>query len=400
MMNRQERAWTTEEGPKFTAPPIPLDAGDDLEKPLPRAWLLGNLFARKFLSSLFGDGGVGKTALRYAQYLSLATGRPLTGEHVFQRCRVLIVSLEDDLDELRRRIWALRIHYNIEAKELKGWLWLWAPGASGGKLMQLDKFGNAVTGELRDNLEALVRTRNLDLVGIDPFVKAHGIGENNNTGIDMVVQVLVDLCHKLNISADTPHHVNKQNKDSEPGDANRGRGASAMKDAARLVYTLNVMTKDEAKAFSIRDEDRWAYVRMDKGKVNITPPSRQAKWFHLIGVRIGNENEIYKHGDEVQTVEPWTPPDVMRGVSTKEMEEILEIIEKGLDGGVRYTDGARAETRAAWKVVKKIVPEMSEQQAREIIRLWVNQKVLVSREYRNPKTFKDEGGLWKEDLPF
>jgi AAA domain len=68
------------------------DAGDDTEMPLPRGWLLANVFARGFMSSLLADGGVGKTALRYAQALSLACGRELTGEHIFQRCRVLIIS--------------------------------------------------------------------------------------------------------------------------------------------------------------------------------------------------------------------------------------------------------------------------------------------------------------------
>ena len=29
--------------------------------------------ARKFMSSLLGDGGIGKTAVRYAQLMSLAT---------------------------------------------------------------------------------------------------------------------------------------------------------------------------------------------------------------------------------------------------------------------------------------------------------------------------------------
>lgn len=77
--------------------------------------------------------GRGKIALRYAQLLALATGRPPTGEHVFQRCRVLIVSLEDDVSELRRRILAARLHYNIDLAELKGWLFLAAPGAAGGK---------------------------------------------------------------------------------------------------------------------------------------------------------------------------------------------------------------------------------------------------------------------------
>jgi RecA-family ATPase len=98
------------------------------------------------MSSLFGDGGVGKTALRYAQALSLAIGRALTGEHVFQRCRVLIISLEDDTKELRRRILAARLHHNISLAELDGWLFLAAPGAKAGKLMVADKAGRAVHG--------------------------------------------------------------------------------------------------------------------------------------------------------------------------------------------------------------------------------------------------------------
>src|SRR5882672_1473101 len=62
------------------------DAGADIEVPQPRGWLLGNVFCRRFVSSLIADGGVGKTTLRTVQLLSLAIGRSLTGEHVFQRC--------------------------------------------------------------------------------------------------------------------------------------------------------------------------------------------------------------------------------------------------------------------------------------------------------------------------
>src|SRR5262245_47824676 len=106
------------------------DAGEDTELPPPRGWLLGSVFARKFMSSLLADGGVGKTAVRLAQLLSLALGRSLTGEHVFQRCRVLVISLEDDAHELKRRLLALLLHYGITRAELKGWLFLSAPGGT------------------------------------------------------------------------------------------------------------------------------------------------------------------------------------------------------------------------------------------------------------------------------
>jgi RecA-family ATPase len=103
-----------------TSPLDEWDAGDDTGLPPPRGWLLGNVFCRNFLRSILGAGGTGKTALRYAQYLALATGRPLTGEHVFQRCRVLIISLEDGKEELRRRITAARIHHGITLDEVRG----------------------------------------------------------------------------------------------------------------------------------------------------------------------------------------------------------------------------------------------------------------------------------------
>ena len=49
----------------------------------PAAGCSSTIFCRRFLSSLIADGGVGKTAVRMVQLISLATGRALSGEHVF-----------------------------------------------------------------------------------------------------------------------------------------------------------------------------------------------------------------------------------------------------------------------------------------------------------------------------
>jgi hypothetical protein len=96
-----------------------------------------------------------------------------------------------------------------------------------------------------------------------------------------------------------------------------------MKDAARLVYSLTPMSNDEAKALSISQEDRKQYVRVDKAKVNITKNfGAVAKWFRLVGVAIGNATDMYPRGDEVQTVEPWQPPDAMAGVTAADFERL------------------------------------------------------------------------------
>jgi hypothetical protein len=276
-------------GPPPTEPTIIIvgglgvwNAGDDTEMPPPRGWLLGNTFARKFVSSLIGDGAVGKTAIRCVQVLALATGRPLTGEHVFQRARVLIVSLEDDADELRRRILAAMMHYKITHAEVKGWLFLSAPGGRAGKLISTDQRGRTIHGPLADKIKAEIIAHKIDLILLDPFVKTHSVEENSNSAVDDVVQILTDLAAEHDLAVDVPHHVSKGAAD--PGNADRGRGASAMKDAGRLIYTATTMSADEARAFGIEEAFRKTFVRIDSGKVNITKTIAAARWFRLIGV--------------------------------------------------------------------------------------------------------------------
>jgi hypothetical protein len=368
-----------------------LDAGDDTGTPPPRGWLLGNIFCRGFMSALLADGGGGKTSTRYAQLLSCATGRSLTGDYVFQRCRVLIISLEDNLDELRRRILAARLHHGIERSELKGWLFYVSLKREDGKLMVLDNKGRPVRGELADKLEATIISRKIDIVSLDPFVKTHSVGENDNTLIDEVVQVLTDLANKHNIAVDVSHHMNKGQAD--PGNANKGRGASSMKDGGRLVYTLTAMSPEEAKAFGIEEDRRREYIRMDSAKVNITRHMGAAKWFRLIGVRLGNATEMYPNGDEVQTVEPWQPPETWADLSGDLLNKVLTAIDGGLPDGNRYSDGPNVKDRAAWKVVQAHAPNKTQAQCREIIKTWVKNEVLEDVEYDNPVTRKPVKGL-------
>ena len=255
------------------------DFGEDASLPPPREWLLGTTFCRTFLSSLLAAGGVGKTALRYAQFLSLATGRNLTGEHVHLRCRVLVISLEDDENELKRRMLALMKYHRISHDDVKGWLFVSAPGRSAGKLLEADPVTRrTMVGTLAANIEAAIARRKPDLVSLDPFVKSHSAEENNNTVIDEVAQILTDLGSKHNIGADAPHHVSKGAAD--PGNADKGRGASAMVDAARLVKTLTPMSTAEAKAFGIKEEDRRQFIRVDNGKVNLARSGGVAQWLN------------------------------------------------------------------------------------------------------------------------
>ena len=366
-------------------------AGKDIDTPPPRGWLLGNTFCRRFLSSLFGDGGVGKTAVRYAQALALTTGRNLTGEHVFQRARVLIISLEDDADELRRRILAARLHFNIPASDVDGWLFLSSPGAAAGKLMATDQKGRAVRGQLAIHLETEIVANKIDLVLLDPFVKSHSVDENLNSLVDDVAQVLSDLAAKHDIAIDLPHHISKGVAD--PGNANRGRGASSLVNACRLVSTLTPMSPEEAKTFGISEDDRRLYVRVDRAKVNIARAAGAAKWFRLLGVPLGNTTELYPAGDEVQTAEPWKPPETWADLPCDLLNQVLTAIDAGMPDGEFYTQGNKTTERSAWLVVEQFAPAKTEEQCREIIRTWIKNGVLVPFDYTSPATRKSVKGL-------
>ncbi|MBR0945551.1 AAA family ATPase [Bradyrhizobium liaoningense] len=358
------------------------DAGDFVDMPSPREWLLG------FLSGLLAPGATGKTALRTLQYLALATGRPLTGQHVFKRSRVLLLSLEDDDNELRRRLAAARIHHGISPDDLRGWLFCAPP--KGIRFADM-KDGSMARGPLEAMLRQAITERQIDLVGLDPFVKLHGMDENSNTAMNFVSELLVKLAIDLNIAVDVPHHTKKGLQTA--GDADAGRGASAARDAGRLMYTLTRMSDHEGETFGIPAEERRLYVRLDSSKVNIAPPSGEATWFKLIGVRLENGTPDYPQGDEVQTVIPWHPPKTWDGISAAQLNAALDEIEAGMPNGQRFSDASSATSRAAWPVVQKHCPDRSERQCRDILRTWIRNGVITIEEYDDAVERKPRKGL-------
>lgn len=383
------------------------DAGLDSYQIPPRAWLLGNTYCRQFVSSLLATGGGGKTAMRIAQAISCATGRELTGEKVFVRCRVLYASLEDDVDELRRRVRAAMLYHGISADELKGWLFLAAPGQKAGKLVTTEpasrsrkkQDGRVRAGQMLEEIKAAITARQIDVLMIDPLVKAHDVEENDNTAMDFVISTLTQLAIDHNIAVDVLHHTSKGAAD--PGNADRGRGASAVNNGARLVYTLSTMNADEARTFSIPENERRSYVRIDSGKVNIAPPLRDAKWFQIVGVDLRNSNPDYPSGDNVQTVTPWTPPDVWEGATEDIRQRILDEIDAGvpeasaLKGkpGSRYSKHHNAGWRIAWPVVQRHLPEKSEDHCKKMVNDWVTSGALIEDDYTDPNTSQKAKGL-------
>lgn len=374
------------------------DAGDiDTTKIPPRGWLLATTFCRKFISGLVGSGAIGKTAVRYVQYLAVATGIPLTGERVHRRGRVLIVCLEDDLQEVRRRIGAATLHYKIAAEQVRGWLYYCTP--KGLKLLQTDAFGTRFIGDLQSRLEEIIPQLNIDLVSIDPFVKAHGVIENDNNAIDEVCIQLAELADKFNCAVDLISHARKGTV--TPGDAESDRGASSKKDAGRLMRTLTPMSEEQATKLDVAPADRHGLVRVDDAKVNLTAYSSNTMWFRMIGVPLGNTtvDPDYPQGDNVHTVTRWAPADFWAATTNAVKNQILDMIDEGPYPGGRYSPAANATTRGAWQVVKQFCPDLNEAKARQVIADWINTGILIIRPHRDPNDRQEHPSLFVGKRP-
>jgi RecA-family ATPase len=216
-------------------------SADDLAHLPPRQWLYGRHYIRGSIGATIANGGTGKTSLLIAEAVAMATGRNLLGVPVIERVRVLYWNGEEPPEEIKRRVYAVCQHYQIEPAELGGWLFT----ASG-----LEK-PIALTNANHNGLVQLkhfLADDAIDVVIIDPFVASHRVGENDNMAIDAIAKQWAALANEQQVSIDLVHHTRKPPFGGEADNTiHDARGATALVDAARTVRVLNVMTEAEGR---------------------------------------------------------------------------------------------------------------------------------------------------------
>jgi hypothetical protein len=215
--------------------------------------------------------------------------------------------------------------------------------------------------------------------------------------MDAVITILADLAIEKRIAVDILSHERKS-PGGEAGDVNRVRGAGAVKDGGRLMFTNTWMTEAERDTFNLTEEDRRLLFRVDNAKANLTQPSVTAKWFKLVSVKLNNGDETYPMGDEVQTVERWTPPHLFDGFSTDELNRALDRLRTGMGDGRLYSVAPSAKDRAAWRVLQDVCSGQSEKQCRKVITTWVKNKVLTIGRYYDQKERKEIEGISRAKL--
>ena len=89
-------------------------------------------------------------------------------------------------------------------------------------------------------LAATITERAIATVIVDPFVSSHAVRENSNEAIDAITKRWKRLAQETGCAVVLVHHTKKLG--DREATAEDGRGAVALRDAARVVLTLNGMT--------------------------------------------------------------------------------------------------------------------------------------------------------------
>ncbi|MBK8974125.1 MAG: AAA family ATPase [Hahellaceae bacterium] len=272
----------------------PMGIDDDLMSQVSaipkRRWLIQSHYLRGYVSATFAPGGVGKSMFQLTMAVSVATGEDLLGLGVEESAPVMVINNEDDYDEMLRRLAGILAHYQIASAKLKGRLFMLSGYGQPFTIASRLSDGTIIASPESEKLTAFIKDKNIGLVCLDPFISTHESEENANTEINKVISQYKHIAHETQCAISLIHHTAKSGQDSEAhaGDANSGRGASSLKDAARCVDTLAKMNQDTASKLNIEPDERPRYIRLDNGKLNFALGLGDAQWFYMNSVKIPN----------------------------------------------------------------------------------------------------------------
>jgi RecA-family ATPase len=265
-----------------------------------REWLLARHYQRRTVSVTAAPGGTGKTTNDMVEGAAMATGRALLGEQPLARLRVWIHNGEDNLTELHRRIAAICQHYEIDMKELEGWLFLTSGNefplkvASGFSDLKIDDL-------LVTQIGGQIATNEIDVCIFDPLITLHQVSEGDNMRMDAVVRIFAAIADAQDCAIELSHHMRKMPSGVDADyTASDIRGATAIFDAVRSARVINRMSERECTALGFQEHERAKYLRVDKAKGNYSPAA-MATWRKF-------ENVDLPNGDDVGVIVPWTYP--------------------------------------------------------------------------------------------
>lgn len=277
--------------------PDPADFAPTQWKPVdpatipPREWLFGDILARSFVSVLVAPPGVGKSILTIEVAVSLALKMDLGPFKAHEQAKVWLFNNEDPRLELDRRISAFLLANDIPPERLAPNLFVDTGEERHLLVAKYDEDRNVMRMPVVDKMIQHIERHKIGLLIVDPFIETHGVNENDNGAISAVARMYREIAQKTGCAVWLVHHTRKTPAGasaSAPGDADAGRGASALGGVARFTATLFPMSKQDATDLNIPADEKHLYIRFDDGKANLKLKNDEGIWWRKKSVSLGN----------------------------------------------------------------------------------------------------------------
>lgn len=356
-----------------------------------RRWVYGKHYQRRVLSSTTAPGGVGKSSLMIVEALAITTGRDLLNVQPDESTKVALWNGEETMEELRRRITAAALHYQVPSSEFDDRLFVANASTARIVVAEQSKGGMKINRPMIDAVKHFIAENDIGVLSIDPFIKSHHVNENDNMAIDLVATEWSRVADETNCAIELVHHTRKLLRGGEQErSVEDGRGASALLAAVRSARVLGNMTADEADAYDIPETRRRFYFRADNGKSNMSPPADSASWFENLSVMIPNGPEG-SPGDNVGVTVFWMPPDFAEEVSNRDIEAAQALIAQGGP----FRENSQAADWIGYPIAKALFLDVERKghrnRIKKLVSLWLELGYLVSYEdldqRRKPKKF-------------
>ena len=356
----------------------------DAENIPPRRWVYGQHYIRGHVSVLASAGGVGKTSLQIVEALAIATGRPLLGEVVHERCNVWIINLEDPLEEMHRRFAAAMLHYKIDPEEVRGRLFLDAGRDIKMIFARQDRDGISVDEEMTGYMTTKINELDIGIAMIDPWVGANSIQENDNTAMNAAVGAVRGVCDATDCAMGLVHHIRKGNGDDATADSIRGAGS--LLSAARAARVINKISQEDAQKMGVPEHESLSIFRVDDGKSNLAPPAAKAVYRRMVGIQIPN-------GEYVGVAEVFKMPDLFDGVTAKHAMMVQRAVGRAEEDDDPYRENARSKRWVGLAVASTLELDLDKKperaRAKAIADKWIQTNVLKIEQFRDTRAGRD-----------
>lgn len=282
----------TDTGTTDPVPPFDLEAarvGDLIDQePPPRQWLVRDVLPLGLVGVLGAAGGTGKSMAMLQLAVGICTGLPWLGMQVDQdhTGAVLMLSTEDDRDEIHRRLHSVLNYYRTHLCVYPQFDGEWSQHEANirKRLFVFDRVGedNLLTrksmGETcRTELaERVIRTAQASeeparLIVLDPLSRFDGGDPNDNADGTRLIEAAEHIRKSTGATVLLPHHVSKASMKDTAAGQEALRGASGLVDGARWVGLLRGMSDDQAKHYGVDEEDVIRFVRFAVPMANYGP---------------------------------------------------------------------------------------------------------------------------------